>query len=154
MAWTVHYRFRVSVSPATDERELPRVHGLFIYEREGKEAFLRISAEASVRPNPSSTFANQVTSSFDDSGGLREREQTALSLIGFSKMAREPLAQAILCISAVELLSTDTRAICAPGQAERAADVSTELLAMKQRKLPMLFATVCSRASANRSDER
>jgi hypothetical protein len=98
-----------SISVASDdERELPHVHGLFIYEREGKEAFLRISAEASVRPNPSSTFANQVTSSFDDSGGLREREQTALSLIGFSKMAREPLAQAILCISAVELLSTDT----------------------------------------------
>lgn len=32
----------------------------------------------------------------------------ARSLIGLSKMAREPLAQATLCISAVELLSTDT----------------------------------------------
>src|ERR1700730_10946923 len=85
---------------------LPNVHGLFIYEREGNEVFFHLSANARVTTDPS-MFLNGMASSFDETPGLGEREQTALALIALSKIAREPLAEAALCISAVEYLSTD-----------------------------------------------
>lgn len=85
---------------------LPNVHGLFIYEREGNEVFFHLSANARVTADPS-MFLNGMASSFDETPGLGEREQTALALIALSKIAREPLAEAALCISAVEYLSTD-----------------------------------------------
>ena len=85
---------------------LPNVHGLYIYEREGNEVFFHLSANARVTTDPS-MFLNGMASSFDETPGLGEREQTALALIALSKIAREPLAEAALCISAVEYLSTD-----------------------------------------------
>ena len=85
---------------------LPNVHGLFIYKREGNEVFFHMSANARVTIDPS-MFLNGMASSFDETPGLGEREQTALALIALSKIASEPLAEAALCISAVEFLSTD-----------------------------------------------
>jgi hypothetical protein len=86
---------------------LQNVHGLFVYEREGNEVFFHLNASARVTMDPS-MFLNGMASSFDETSGLGEREETALALIALSKIAREPLAEAALCISAVEFISTDT----------------------------------------------
>jgi hypothetical protein len=85
---------------------LPNVHGLFIYEREGNEVFMQMNAVGKVTIDPA-PFLSEIAASFDETVGLGEREETALTLIALSKAAREPLAAAVLCISAVEFLSTD-----------------------------------------------
>ena len=85
---------------------MPNVHGLLIYEREGNELFFGASANATVSIDPSA-FVDQLTVSFHESSELGEREQTALTLIALSKTAGDPLAEAALCISAVEFLSID-----------------------------------------------
>ena len=94
------------IRSALARRLLSNVHGLFIYEREGNEVFFHMSANARVTTDPS-MFLNGMASSFDVTSGLGEREQTAVALIALSKTAHEPLAEAALCISAVEYLSTD-----------------------------------------------
>lgn len=86
---------------------MPNVHGLSVYERTGNEFFLQFDAKASVTQDPK-MFFDELKSCFGEVEGLGEREQTALALIALSKLAREPLAEATLCISAVEYLSADT----------------------------------------------
>lgn len=88
------------------KRLMPNVHGILVYERTGNETFIQVSATASVTESPS-VFFDQVGSCFDEMAELDERERTALTLISLSKLAREPLAEAALCISAVEYLSAD-----------------------------------------------
>lgn len=111
-------------------RLMPNVHGLSVYERQGNEVFFQFSATGLVTADPSS-FLNGVAASFQQTSGIGEREQTALVLMALSAAALEPLAVAALCISAVELLSTDApwtpdqRELLAKLRAEAAA--STEL---------------------------
>lgn len=85
---------------------MPNVHGLLVYEREGTERFVQINATGTITINPALVFS-EIALSFDGAVGVGVREQTALSLISLSKIAREPLAEAVLCISAVEFLSSD-----------------------------------------------
>jgi hypothetical protein len=82
----------------------PNVHGLDVYKREGNEVFMQPNGIGRVTIDPA-PFLNEIAASFDETAGLGEREQIALGLIALSKIAREPLAEAALCISAVELLS-------------------------------------------------
>lgn len=85
---------------------MPNVHGLLIYERQGNEVFFDVGATFKVSIDPGSFFT-ETASSFDLADGLGSREHTALTLLALSKSAREPLAEATLCISAVEYLSSD-----------------------------------------------
>jgi hypothetical protein len=107
-------------------RIMQSVHGLYVYERQGNEVFPEFSAIMAVTMDPSKFFEG-LAASFQEIRGIGEREQTALALIALSKTAREPLAEAVLCISAVEYLSRDepwTSAQCkllAKLQAEAAA---------------------------------
>ena len=68
--------------------------------------FFGFSASGIVSIDPSA-FVDQLTATFRESPDIGEREQTALTLIALSKTAGDPLAEAALCISAVEFLSTD-----------------------------------------------
>jgi hypothetical protein len=85
---------------------LPNVHGLLVYEEKGNEYFGGVSGTGTVRVQPG-PLLSEIASAFDQGTNLGENEQTALTLIALSKIAREPLAEAVLCISAVEFLSTD-----------------------------------------------
>jgi hypothetical protein len=85
---------------------MPNVHGLLVYERTGRESFLQFNATVVVAENPQRVI-DEISSSFDLIDGLGVRERIALTLVASSKMAREPLAEAALCISAVEFLSSD-----------------------------------------------
>ena len=92
---------------------MPNVHGLSVYQREGNEVFFHLDATARVTIEPTS-FLDAIVLSFDANPRLEEREKLALCLIALSKMAVEPLAEAVLCISAVEYISTASP--WAPGQ--------------------------------------
>lgn len=78
----------------------PNVHGLYIYEHKGNEAFVHVDATGTVTANATSLF-DAMTLAFDEVAGIGEREHTALVLLALSKVAHEPLAEAALCISAV-----------------------------------------------------
>lgn len=80
--------------------------GLHVYERQGNEQFSRLDAAMTVLANPQ-MFLDAVISTFDEASGLSEEESAALSLIGLSRLAQEPLAEAALCIAAVELISSE-----------------------------------------------
>jgi hypothetical protein len=100
-------RFSKEVTDKVEEhgkKLMPNVHGLQIYERTGSEVFFQLDATASVSEDPA-MFFDEVGFAFEEVIGLGEREQTALNLIALSKLAREPLAEAALCISAIEYLS-------------------------------------------------
>lgn len=84
----------------------PNVHGLHVYERKGGEVFVSIDATITVTTDATSLF-DAIGTAFGKVSSIGEREQTALILLTLSKMAREPLAEAVLCISAVEFLSVD-----------------------------------------------
>lgn len=110
---------------------LPNVHGLFIYEREGNERFLNVNAIGTVTIDPALLFS-EMASSIYEIGDLGEREKTALTLIALSKIAREPLAEAVLCIAAMELLSSD--APWTPAQLKLLAKLQTQ--AFESSELP------------------
>ena len=86
---------------------LPSIHGLHVYERRGNELFLDASATIRVAIDPSK-FLDGIATCFDVATGIGGREETALVLIALSRSAKEPLAEAALCISAVEFLANDT----------------------------------------------
>ena len=95
----------VDEAAARGVKIMPNVHGLMIYESEGNELFFSAKANAVVSIDPS-RFLDTLKLSFHDIHEIGEREQTALSLIALSRIAGDPLAEAALCISAVEFLST------------------------------------------------
>ena len=84
---------------------MDNVHGLDVYERKGNEDFPSVNATVTVSIAPT-TLLDEITACFDETVGLQESEHTAVLSIALSKIAREPLAEAVLCISALELLST------------------------------------------------
>ena len=85
---------------------LPNVHGLFVYEKEGNETFISISATGVVRGDPSLMVA-----SLQDARAANldwdNRLAAAIELVLLSKMAKEPLSEAALSISALEHLAAD-----------------------------------------------
>lgn len=91
---------------AKGTKVMPNVHGLLVYEREGNEIFFHGNANATVSIDPT-VLTDNLPTSFRECVEIGEREQTALTLLAMSKMTADPLAEAALCISAVEFLSSE-----------------------------------------------
>ncbi|QAY95099.1 hypothetical protein CWB41_04620 [Methylovirgula ligni] len=96
-----------AIAEQKGRRLLSDVHGLAVYEDDGNCDFYHLEGRVTVTADPT-TFLNAAVSAFDEVDGLDEDQAAALNLIGLSKSAREPLAEAVLCISAVELLSHES----------------------------------------------
>lgn len=85
---------------------LDDLHGVEIYQRTGREFTMVFEAEVSVS-QPHVNFFDSVNSEMQSPAILSPRVAAALEMVAISKMARESLSEAALCIAAVEMLASD-----------------------------------------------
>lgn len=80
------------------------VHGLAVYESEGNEVFVNVSAAGSVLVN-ADMLVTALEAELNDQRPIGPQELTALDLINLASFAMEPLTKATLAIASVELMS-------------------------------------------------
>jgi len=85
-------------------RLLPDVHGAQVYQREGNERVLSISATGYASHDPD-RLSEAVNVAMEEKLEPVPKLAAAIEMIALSMMAREPLAEAALCLAAVEMVA-------------------------------------------------
>ncbi|WP_141728400.1 hypothetical protein [Devosia insulae] len=87
-----------------DLESVENIHGTQVYWDDGRQKFVSVKADATVHAN-AEMLAAALTATFDHQLSPTARALAALEILSLSRMAREPLAEATLCVAAVELLA-------------------------------------------------